>query len=81
MKVNPTRLSSWLNLSLVGASVSLLAAFLGFWDYLQPSESGDMCIDVEEGMTDIEIAGLALLGGLITLYGHYAGRPAGHGGR
>ena len=49
----------------------LLAAYLGFWDYIQPSESGDLCIDTEEGAADLEIAGLALIGGLVTLYGHF----------
>jgi hypothetical protein len=59
----------------VGAAISLLAAYLGFWDYVSPTENQDMCIDVEEGATDLYIAGLALIGGLMTLYGHFRGPP------
>jgi hypothetical protein len=71
MNIDQSRSPSWFNLPLVGAGVSLFAAFLGFWDYVQPSESADMCFDVEEGMTDLEVASMALLGGLISLYAHY----------
>jgi hypothetical protein len=59
----------------VGAAISLLAAYLGFWDYVSPTENQDMCIDVEEGASDLYIAGLALIGGLMTLYGHLRGPP------
>ncbi len=59
----------------VGGAISVLAAALGFWDYVSPTENQDMCIDVEEGATDLYIAGLALIGGLVTLYGHFQ-RPS-----
>ncbi len=58
-----------------GAAISVLAACLGFWDYVSPTENQDLCIDVEEGATDLYIAGLALIGGLVTLYGHFR-RPS-----
>ena len=71
MKYKQSQLPPWVNPVVIGGGVSLLAAYLGFWDYIQPSESDDLCIDTEEGATDLEIAGLALIGGLVTLYGHF----------
>ncbi|MDQ3564944.1 MAG: hypothetical protein M3436_12635 [Pseudomonadota bacterium] len=71
MNSKQTQLPPWVNPCVIGGAISLLAAYLGFWDYIQPSESGDLCIDTEEGATDLEIAGLALIGGLVTLYGHF----------
>jgi len=70
MNYKQNQLPPWVNPVVVGGGVSLLAAYLGFWDYIQPTESGDLCIDTEEGAADLEIAGLALIGGLVTLYGH-----------
>ena len=71
MNYRQSQLPAWVNPCVIGGAVSLLAAYLGFWDYVQPSESDDLCIDTEEGATDLEIAGLALIGGLVTLYGHF----------
>lgn len=71
MNYGQSQLPPWVNPCVIGGAVSLLAAYLGFWDYIQPSESDDLCIDTEEGATDLEIAGLALIGGLVTLYGHF----------
>ena len=71
MNYKQSQLPAWVNPCVIGGAVSLLAAYLGFWDYVQPSESDDLCIDTEEGATDLEIAGLALIGGLVTLYGHF----------
>ena len=71
MNYKQSQLPAWVNPCVIGGAVSLLAAYLGFWDYIQPSESDDLCIDTEEGATDLEIAGLALIGGLVTLYGHF----------
>ncbi|MGH8511920.1 MAG: hypothetical protein ACREUD_00505 [Gammaproteobacteria bacterium] len=71
MNYKQSQLPLWVNPVVIGGAVSLLAAYLGFWDYIQPSESDDLCIDTEEGAADLEIAGLALIGGLVTLYGHF----------
>ena len=71
MNSKQSQLPPWVNPFVIGGAVSLLAAYLGFWDYIQPSESDDLCIDTEEGAADLEIAGLALIGGLVTLYGHF----------
>ena len=71
MNSKQNQLPPWVNPVVIGGAVSLLAAYLGFWDYIQPSESDDLCIDTEEGAADLEIAGLALIGGLVTLYGHF----------
>ncbi len=62
------------NVVAIGGAISVFAAYLGFWDYVSPTENQDMCIDVEEGATDLYIAGLALIGGLITLYGAFRDR-------
>jgi hypothetical protein len=62
-----------LSIVAVGGAISVFAAYLGFWDYVSPTENQDLCIDVEEGATDLYIAGLALIGGLVTLYGHLRG--------
>ncbi len=71
MNSKQSQLPPWVNPVVIGGAVSLFAAYLGFWDYIQPSESDDLCIDTEEGAADLEIAGLALIGGLLTLYGHF----------
>jgi hypothetical protein len=55
-------LSSWV--------VSVAAGLLGFLDYLVSTATQNVCIDVEEGISDLYIAGLALLGGLLAIYGH-----------
>lgn len=71
--VHGGKLPPWLHPCFIGGAVSVLAACC-FWDYVdRPTDHEDLCIDVEEGISDLEIAGLALLGGLFTLYGSLKG--------
>ncbi len=48
----------------------MAAGLLGFLDYLVPTATQNVCIDVGEGISDLYIAGLALLGGLLAIYSH-----------
>jgi hypothetical protein len=60
---------AWLSRGVIGGAVSVAAGLLGFADYIIPAESQDMCIDMEEGISDLYIAGLALLGGIVAIHG------------
>jgi hypothetical protein len=48
--------------------MSVTGGIAGFYDYFAHSALNDMCIDTEEEFTDVYIAGMALLGGLIGMY-------------
>jgi hypothetical protein len=56
---------------MIGGLISVAAGLLGFFDYLVPTATQNVCIDVEEGISDLYIAGLALLGGILAVYGHH----------
>jgi hypothetical protein len=58
---------AWLTRGMIGGVVSIAAGFLGFLDYMVPMASQDICIDVEEGISDLYIAGLALVGGILAI--------------
>ena len=58
---------AWFSSGVIGGVVAVVAGLLGFLDYLVPTQI--VCIDVEEGITDLYIAGLALLGGILALHG------------
>jgi len=49
MYSNQSQLPPWVNPVVIGGAVSLLAAYLGFWDYIQPTESGDLCYRYRRG--------------------------------
>ena len=57
--------------SMIGGVVSMAAGLLGFFDYLVPTATQNVCIDVEEGISDLYIAGLALLGGILAIYSRH----------
>ena len=57
----------WFTRGVIGGVVSIAAGFLGFLDYMVPMASQDMCIDVEEGISDLYIASLALVGGILAI--------------
>ena len=61
------------SLGALGGVIALTAGLLGFWDYAVPSVTQNLCVDVEEGMSDLYVAALALLGGIMTLYGRVVG--------
>jgi hypothetical protein len=60
---------AWFSTGVIGGVVAVVAGLLGFLDYLVPTTTQNVCIDVEEGITDLYIAGLALLGGILALHG------------
>jgi hypothetical protein len=60
----------WFTSGMIGGMVSVAAGLLGFLDYLVPTATQNVCIDVEEGISDLYIAGLALLGGILAIHGH-----------
>jgi hypothetical protein len=55
---------------MIDGVVSVAAGLLGFLDYLVPTATQNVCIDVEEGISDLYIAGLALLDGILAIHGH-----------
>lgn len=61
----------WFSRSMIGGLISVAAGLLGFFDYLVPTATQNVCIDVEEGISDLYIAGLALLGGILVIYGRH----------
>lgn len=60
----------WVNLSMLGSLLSVAAGIFGFYDYFLPPASEAGIIDVEENLSDLYIAGLALIGGLLGIYGN-----------
>ncbi|MGH8658901.1 MAG: hypothetical protein ACREV4_10650 [Gammaproteobacteria bacterium] len=59
----------WLNIGMVGSILSLAAGILGFYDYFVPPASLQGLIDLEENLSDLYIAGLALVGGILGFRG------------
>ena len=60
---------SWLSIGVVGGLTAVAAGLIGFLDYFVPSTTQNLCIDVEEGISDLYVAGLALFGGILAIYG------------
>jgi hypothetical protein len=60
---------TWFSSGVIGGVVSVAAGLLGFLDYLVPTATQNLCIDVEEGISDLYIAALALLGGILAIHG------------
>ncbi len=60
---------AWLSRGVIGGGISVAAGLLGLLDYMVPTATQNVCIDVEEGIVDLYIAGLALLGGIVAIYG------------
>ena len=57
----------WLTRGVIGSVISIAAGLLGFLDYFVPTATQNVCIDVEEGISDLYVAGLALIGGILAL--------------
>ncbi|MCI0353348.1 MAG: hypothetical protein L0Z53_28345 [Acidobacteriales bacterium] len=55
----------WLNIGMIGGILSLAGGILGFYDYFVPPASLQGLIDLEENLSDLYIAGLALVGGIL----------------
>lgn len=61
---------SWLNIGMVGSILSLVAGILGFYDYFVPASGLQGLVDLEENLSDLYIAALALIGGLLGIRGN-----------
>jgi hypothetical protein len=55
----------WLNTGTIGSVLSLAAGILGFYDYFVPPANLQGLVDLEENLSDLYIAGLALVGGIL----------------
>lgn len=60
----------WLDIGMLGSLMSLAAGILGFYDYFVPTASLPGLIDLEENLSDLYIAGLALIGGILGIRGN-----------
>lgn len=65
----------WLNIATLGSAMSISAGIFGFYDYFVPTTFQGSMIDLEENLSDLYIAGLALVGGLFGLYGNLNRTP------
>lgn len=64
---------AWFTRGVIGGGISIAAGLLGFLDYFVSTATQNVCIDVEEGVSDRYVASLALLGGILALSRRHTG--------